>query len=108
MWGWTFTDLADGYDFAGTDGVAVLQLVLLAVNTDVFMRWAVIRFNSHSKKAQIPAILVQGFSILIYAMFGLASFILLFDHSATYLLAASGAIGLSVGYISLPTLSIVL
>ena len=99
MWGWTFTDLADGYDFAGTDGVAVLQLVLLAVNTDVFMRWAVIRFNSHSKKAQIPAILVQGFSILIYAMFGLASFILLFDHSATYLLAASGAIGLSVGYI---------
>ena len=29
----------------------------------------------------------------------MAGFILLFDHSATYLLAASGAIGLSVGYV---------
>ena len=99
MWGWTFTDFADGHDVTGVDVIAVLQMVLLAFNTDALMRWSVYRFNLHSKKSQIPAILVQGFSILIYAMFSLASFVLFFDHSANYLFAASGAIGLSVGYI---------
>ena len=99
MWGWTFTDFADGHDLTSIDAVVVLQFVLLAVTTDVLMRWSVNRFNAHSRKSKIPDILVQIFSISIYAMFGLASFVLLFDHSANYLLAASGAIGLSIGYI---------
>ena len=99
LWGWTFTDFADGHELTGIDAIAVLQFVLLAVTTDVVMRWSVSRFNAHSKKSQIPEILVQVFSIFIYAIFGLASFVLLFDHSANYLIAASGAIGLSIGYI---------
>jgi CRP-like cAMP-binding protein/small-conductance mechanosensitive channel len=99
MFGWVFTDFADGHAITIMDAVAVLQMILLALNMDVLMRWSVDRFNTHSKKSQIPAILVQVFSIVIYAMFGLASFVLFFDHSANYLLAASGAIGLSVGYI---------
>lgn len=99
MWGWTFTDFADGHGITSMDALAVLQMVLLALNADVLMRWSVHRFNAHSRKSQIPAILVQIFSIFIYAMFALASFVLFFDHSANYLLAASGAIGLSVGYI---------
>jgi small-conductance mechanosensitive channel len=99
LWGWTFTDFADGHSLTGIDGVAVLQFILLAVTIDILMRWLVNRFNAHSRRSQIPAILVQGFSILIYAMFALAGFVLFFDHSANYLIAASGAIGLSIGYV---------
>lgn len=99
MWGWTHTDFATGNAITSTDVVAVLQLIVFAVTTDIFLRWSVNRFNTRSIKSQIPAILVQCFSILIYALFSLAGFILLFDRSANYLLAASGAIGLSVGYV---------
>lgn len=99
MWGWVNTDFADGHTPTLIDAVAVFQLVLLAVTTDVLMRWSVNRFNTRSIKSQIPAILVQCFSILIYAVFSLVSFITLFDHSGNYILAASGAIGLSVGYV---------
>ena len=99
IFGWIFTDFADGHAVTSMDAIAILQMTLMALNVDVLMRWSVDRFNEHSKKTQIPAILVQIFSILIYAMFGLASFVLFFDHSANYLIAASGAIGLSVGYI---------
>ena len=63
------------------------------------MRRFVAKYNQRTKKSQIPAILVQCFTILIYALFGLAGFILLYDHSVTNLIAASGAIGLSIGYV---------
>lgn len=99
MWGWTHTDFAAGHEITTIDAMAVFQLILFAVTTDILLRWSVNRFNARSIKSQIPAILVQCFSILIYALFSLAGFILLFDHSANYLLAASGAIGLSVGYV---------
>jgi small-conductance mechanosensitive channel len=99
MWGWTNTDFAAGNAITSIDAMAVLQLILFAVTADVLVRWSVNRFNARSTKSQIPAILVQCFSILIYALFSLAGFVLLFDHSANYLLAASGAIGLSVGYV---------
>lgn len=99
MWGWTHTDFATGNEVTSVDAMAVFQLILFAVTTDMLLRWSVNRFNTRSIKSQIPAILVQCFSILIYALFSLAGFILLFDHSANYLLAASGAIGLSVGYV---------
>ena len=99
MWGWTVTDFTDSHAFNSIDAVAIFQFVLFALTADVVMRRSVARYNLHSKKAQIPAILLQCFSILIYAMFGLAGFILLYDHSVANLVAASGAIGLSIGYV---------
>ncbi|QWD77363.1 cyclic nucleotide-binding domain-containing protein [Polynucleobacter sp. MWH-Svant-W18] len=99
IWGWAVTDFTDSHPFNLIDVVAIFQFVLFAITADVVMRRSVIRYNHHSKKSQIPAILVQCFTILIYAMFGLAGFILLYDHSVSNLLAASGAIGLSIGYV---------
>ena len=99
MWGWTVTDFTDSHPFNVIDAVAILQFVLFALTADVLMRRVVTSHNNRSQKSQIPAILVQCFTILIYALFGLAGFILLYDHSVTNLVAASGAIGLSIGYV---------
>ncbi|QWD67567.1 mechanosensitive ion channel [Polynucleobacter sp. VK25] len=99
IWGWAVTDFTDSHPFNLIDAVAIFQFALFAITADVVMRRSVARYNHHSKKSQIPAILVQCFTILIYAMFGLAGFILLYDHSVSNLVAASGAIGLSIGYV---------
>ena len=99
IWGWMITDFTDSHPFSLIDVAAIFQFVLFAITADVVMRRSVARYNHHSKKSQIPAILVQCFTILIYAMFGLAGFILLYDHSVSNLVAASGAIGLSIGYV---------
>lgn len=99
MWGWLVTDFTELHPFTLLDALAIIQFVLFAVTADMVMRRTVARYNHHSKKSQIPAILVQCFSILIYSIFGLAGFILLYDHSVTNLVAASGAIGLSIGYV---------
>lgn len=99
MWGWEITDFTVDHPVNLIDALAVVQFVLLALTADVVMRIFVARFNSLSNKSQIPAILVQCFSIIIYGLFALAGFILLYDHSVTNLLAASGAIGLSIGYV---------
>lgn len=99
IWGWQVTDFTDSHAFNRVDALAILQFILFALTADVVMRRSVVRYNHHSKKSQIPAILVQCFSILIYALFGLTGFILLYDHSVSNLVAASGAIGLSIGYV---------
>ena len=99
MWGWMVADFTDPHPFSLIDAVAIFQFILFAVTVDALMRRSVASYNQHSKKSQIPAILVQCFTILIYVMFGLAGFILLYDHSVTNLVAASGAIGLSIGYV---------
>lgn len=99
MWGWEAVDFTVAHQFNLTDALAISQFVLFAITTDILMRQLVSQFNLLSKKSQIPAILVQCFSVLIYGLFGLAGFILLYDHSVTNLLAASGAIGLSIGYV---------
>lgn len=99
MWGWTVTDFNKPHPFEVLDGIAVFQFVLFTFTVDMVMRLSVASFNQHSKKSKIPAILVQCFSILIYAIFGLAGFVLLYDHSVTNIVAAAGAIGLSIGYV---------
>ena len=99
MWGWHVSDFSTGHAFTVIDAVAIIQCVLFALTADMVMRKSVARFNRHSKKSQVPVILVQCFSILIYSLIGLSGFILLYDHSVTNLVAASGAIGLSIGYV---------
>ena len=99
MWGWQVTDFVQSHAFNVMDGLAIFQFVLFAITSDIIMRRFVAKYNQRTKKSQIPAILVQCFTILIYALFGLAGFILLYDHSVTNLIAASGAIGLSIGYV---------
>ena len=99
IWGWEVADFTVAHPLNLVDALAVAQFLLFAVTVDMLMRKFVSQFNLYSKKSQIPAILVQCFSILIYSLFSLAGFILLYDHSVTNLLAASGAIGLSIGYV---------
>jgi len=99
MWGWTVTDFNDSHPFQLLDAIAVFQFVLFTFTVDMVMRQSVASFNHHSRKSKVPAILVQCFSVLIYAICGIAGFILLYDHSVTNLIAASGAIGLSIGYV---------
>jgi len=98
MWGWNATDFVNGHVFHLKDVIAIGQFVIFAMTIDMVMRRLVSSFNAHSKQFQIPAILVQCFSILIYVLVGVAGFILLYDHSVTHLFALSGAIGLGVGY----------
>ena len=99
LWGWQITDFTIAHPFNVIDILAVAQFVLFAITSDMLMRRSVASYNQHSKKSQIPAILIQCLSILIYGFYGLAGFILLYDHSVTNLVAASGAIGLSIGYV---------
>ncbi len=99
MWGWHVTDFTIAHAFGELDAAAIIQFVLFAVLADLVMRNSVASFNARSRKSQIPEILVHCFSILIYGLFGLAGFILLYDHSVSNLVAASGAIGLSIGYV---------
>jgi CRP-like cAMP-binding protein len=99
MWGWHVSDFSTGNAFNLIDVVAIIQFVLFALAADMIMRKSVAKFNRHSPKSKIPVILVQCFSILIFGLIGLAGFILLYDHSVTNMIAASGAIGLSIGYI---------
>ena len=99
MWGWQVTDFTIEHTFTDLDVVALIQFALFAITADMLMRRSVASFNFHSRKSQIPEILVHCFSILIYGLFGLAGFILLYDHSLTNLVAVSGAIGLSIGYV---------
>lgn len=99
MWGWHVTDFTIEHAFGELDVAAIIQFVLFAVLADMVMRNSVASFNARSRKSQIPEILVHCFSILIYGLFGLAGFILLYDHSVSNLVAASGAIGLSIGYV---------
>jgi CRP-like cAMP-binding protein len=59
----------------------------------------VARFNHVTKGNQVPAILVQAVTIICYGVIGLFGFIVLYDHSAGQLLAASGAIGFGIVYV---------
>ena len=97
--GWQVTDFTVSHTIGETDFLAVGQFILLALTLDMAMRVGVLQFNRRTHKSQIPAILVQAASILIYSLVGLFGFILLYDHSVTNIVAASGAIGLSIGYV---------
>jgi small-conductance mechanosensitive channel/CRP-like cAMP-binding protein len=72
--------------------------LLLAFTFDRIFRYLVKRINHHKKQGQIPVIVVEAGSILIYSLVSLLGFILLFDQSISTLVAASGALGLAIGY----------
>jgi len=97
--GWEVTDFTVSHSISEIDLLAVGQFILLALTLDMAMRIGVLQFNRRTQKSQIPAILIQAASILIYSLVGLFGFILLYDHSVTNIIAASGAIGLSIGYV---------
>jgi len=97
-WGWQETHLNLERMPELSDFLAALQFVLFAFTVDCLFRMLVLRINRKKSQRQIPAVLVQAGTILIYALIGLLGFILLYDQSISTLLAASGALGLAVGY----------
>ena len=99
FWGWHISDLADKHMARIEDIAAVAQFVLFAVTVDMSIRHFAVRFNRISDGHQIPAILVQALTIICYGIIGLFAFIVLYDHSAGQLLAASGAIGFGIVYV---------
>jgi CRP-like cAMP-binding protein/small-conductance mechanosensitive channel len=99
FWAWNITDLADKHDVKLEDILAVGQFVLFAVSLDMGIRHFVVRFNAKTQGTPVPAILVQAATIFCYAIIGLIGFIVMFDHSAGQLLAASGAIGFGIVYV---------
>lgn len=99
FWGWDISDLADKHTAAIEDIAAIAQFVLFAVTVDMSIRHFVVRFNKVTQGNEVPAILVQALTIACYGIIGLFGFIVMYDHSAGQLLAASGAIGFGVVYI---------
>ncbi|WP_162786199.1 mechanosensitive ion channel domain-containing protein [Polynucleobacter necessarius] len=97
-WGWIPTHLSLEKLPELVDLLAASQFLLLGFTLDQLFRFSIKRFNVRKKQGQIPVIVVEAGSILIYALIGLLGFILLFDQSISTLLAASGALGLAIGY----------
>lgn len=96
---WDISDLANKHAASLEDIAAVAQFVLFAITVDMSIRHFVVRFNQVTEGNQVPAILVQAVTLLAYGVIGLFGFIVLYDHSAGQLLAASGAIGFGIVYI---------
>ncbi len=99
FWAWNIADLAHKHDFKIEDFVAVGQFILFAVSVDMAIRHFVVRFNEITTKNPMPVILVQAMTIGSYALIGLIGFIVMYDHSAGQILAASGAIGFGIVYV---------
>jgi small-conductance mechanosensitive channel len=99
FWAWNIADLAHKHDLKLEDFVAVGQFILFAVSVDMAIRHFVIRFNETTEKNPLPVILVQAMTISSYGLIGLIGFIVMYDHSAGQILAASGAIGFGVVYV---------
>jgi CRP-like cAMP-binding protein/small-conductance mechanosensitive channel len=99
FWAWNISDLADKQDFKLEDILAIGQFVLFAVTVDMSIRHFAVRLNQVTQGNQVPAILVQAVTIICYGIIGLFGFIVLYDHSAGQLLAASGAIGFGIVYV---------
>ncbi|OWF65886.1 hypothetical protein B6A14_09005 [Polynucleobacter hirudinilacicola] len=97
-WGWQETHLNLDKLPVLSDILSALQFALFAFTLDCVFRISVLRMNARKRHRQIPAVLVQAGTILIYTLIGLLGFILLYDQSISTLLAASGALGLAVGY----------
>jgi CRP-like cAMP-binding protein len=99
-WAWTQTSLSDQKIYTVTDFIALLQFLLAAFTLDQTMRSFFVSFNRSLKQRVIPVFVIQLASLLVYGLFAIAAYLLLFDHSLTSLLAASGMISIGVGYFS--------
>lgn len=98
-WAWSISDLAGRESLELKDVFALGQFVLFAVTVDMGIRHFVVRFNDQNLGQQVPAILVQAVTLFSYGLIGLFAFIVMYDHSAGQLLAASGAIGFGLAYV---------
>ena len=92
-------DLSDGFSFSEIDVIAIVQIVLIAVTADTAFRRTIINLNRINPEKRIPTIIVSAGSLIILSLIGLAGFILLYDHNFTGLVAASGGLGLGLGYV---------
>jgi CRP-like cAMP-binding protein/small-conductance mechanosensitive channel len=99
FWGWNIVDLANQQKFELDDLFAVGQFVLLGITLDAVIRHFVVSFNKTNENRQIPAIFVQAVTIVSYGVVALFAFIGLYDHSASQILAASGALGFGIAYV---------
>lgn len=99
-WAWTQTTLSDQKVITVTDGIALVQFSLAAFTIDQLLRRIYVSFNRSLKQRVIPVFVIQLASLLVYGLVSVAAYLLLFDHSLTSLLAASGMISIGVGYFS--------
>lgn len=99
FWAWNITDLAGKHEVLLEDILAIGQFVLFAVTVDMSIRHFAVRFNRVTHGTPVPAILVQAVTIVCYVVIGLFGFIVMYDHSAGQLLAASGALGFGIAYV---------
>jgi small-conductance mechanosensitive channel len=98
-WSWNIVDLANQQKFELKNLFAIGQFVLLGVTMDAAIRHFVVHFNKTNENGQIPAIFVQAITIIAYGVIALFGFIALYDHSASQILATSGALGFGVAYV---------
>lgn len=96
---WNAVDMASQHSLQLANILAVGQFVILGLTADMLIRHFVVRFNKTATSKQLPAVFVQAITGAAYGLAGIFAFIALYDHSASQILAASGAIGLSVLYI---------
>lgn len=92
-------DLSDGFSFSEIDIIAVVQIALIALTADTAFRRTIINLNRINPDKGIPTIIVSAGSLIILTLIGLVGFILLFDRDFTGLIAASGGLGLGLGYV---------
>lgn len=97
-WGWIPTHLTLEQLPRFLEVLAGTQFVLLGFTLDRIFRNSVHFINSKKKQGLIPAVVVDAGSIVICSLVGLLGYILLFDQSINTLIAASGALGLALGY----------
>ena len=98
-WGWTISDLADAGGLRLHDLLAIIQFVLLALTVDMTVRHIVTIVNNKNRANKIPAVWVQAVTLLCDALVGFVGYVAIYDHSFTHVLAASGAVGLGLGYV---------
>ena len=89
IWGWTKGDLSDGLTPDIFDIFAILQLLFFALTVDQIVRRTAINFNTLSEEKQIPKLIVQVLSIIIFAFFGFIGFVILYDQHLSNLVAAT-------------------
>lgn len=96
IWGWTKGDLSDGLTPDIFDIFAILQLFFFALTVDQIVRRTAINFNTLSEEKQIPKLIVQVLSIIIFAFFGFIGFVILYDQHLSNLVAATSGMGIGL------------
>lgn len=96
--GWMRVSLSDQALIGVDESLSILQFPLGALLADLLFRRSILKFNLRYRTVRIPNTVTQVVSIVVYGFTGLTGYILLFEHSVSTILAASGAIGLGLSY----------